>query len=358
MGNHRYAVIMAGGIGSRFWPFSRTEHPKQFHDVLGTGKTMLQETAERLEGLIDRDHIVVVTSREYKDLVLRDLPWIHPDHLLLEPIRRNTAPCIAYASYKIAEKDPKAVLLVCPSDHVITRPETFRSIVCKALDTVEQEPLLITLGIKPHRPDTGYGYIQYHDEAIGSVKKVKTFTEKPQLELARKFIESGDFVWNAGIFIWSASTIMSSFRQHLTYLADVFENGRKTFYGPLEDNFIENAYAQSKNISIDYAVLEKADNVYVVPSDFGWSDLGTWKSLYDLSAKDDNDNSIQGNAMLYETHGCVVRCSDERLIVANGLENFIIAEYDGVVMICPINEEQRVRDFVNDIKTSRNARFV
>ncbi len=358
MDKNNYAVIMAGGIGSRFWPFSRNDYPKQFHDVLGTGKTMLQETADRLDGLIDKENILVVTSYAYKDLVMRDLPWLNKDHLLLEPVRRNTAPCIAYAAYKLSAKNPNARMVVCPSDHVITQPDQFRNTLSLGLDHVKTENRLITLGIKPHRPDTGYGYIQYHDVEGSQIKKVKTFTEKPELDLARKFLESGDFVWNAGIFIWNVQTIIESFRLHLTYLADIFENGVRTFYGTLERNFIENAYAQSKNISIDYGILEKADNVYVIPSQFGWSDLGTWKSLYELSSKDENQNVTTGNVILYDSENCIVKTSSDRLIVVNGLQGYIVADQDGVVMICPLEDEQKVKDFVNDLKASKNSKYV
>jgi mannose-1-phosphate guanylyltransferase len=358
MDKNCYAVVMAGGIGSRFWPFSRTHHPKQFHDVLGTGKTMLQETVDRFEGLIPRENILVVTSLEYRDLVLRDLPWIKSRRLLLEPVRRNTAPCIAYASYIISLENPEASIIVCPSDHVITKPEAFRNIVDHGLQAVKGRDILLTLGIKPHRPDTGYGYIQFHDEGQGMIKKVKTFTEKPELELARKFIESGDFVWNAGIFIWNCKAIMASFKEYLTYLWEIFEQGKSKLTGAEESTFIEQVYSQSKNISIDYAILEKAANVYVIPAEFGWSDLGTWKSLYELSDKNEDGNVVSGNVMLYQSRNNIIKTSEDRLTVVFGLDDFIVAEHDGVTMICPKQEEQRVKEFVADLKSGKNNEYI
>lgn len=358
MDKNCYAVVMAGGIGSRFWPFSRSNHPKQFHDVLGTGKTMLQETVERFEGLIPRENILVVTSAEYKELVLRDLPWLQPGRLLLEPVRRNTAPCIAYASYMISLENPDAAIIVCPSDHVITRPDAFRGIVKQALEAAKQENILLTLGIKPHRPDTGYGYIQYLEEGPSMIKKVKTFTEKPELELARKFLESGDFVWNAGIFIWNCKTILTSFKDHLTYLWEIFEQGKSKLGQSEEKEFIEQVYAQCKNISIDYAILEKATNVFVIPAEFGWSDLGTWKSLYELSEKNEEGNVVSGNVLLYQTRNCIVKTSDDKLLVVYGMQDFIIAEHDGVTMICPKEEEQKVKEFVADLKSGKNNDFI
>ncbi len=353
---NNYVVIMAGGAGTRFWPFSRSTFPKQFHDVLGTGRTLLQQTADRFREVCPSENIYIVTSAEYKDIVQEQLPELKPDQILLEPARRNTAPCIAYACYKIGVKDPEANIVVAPADHIILKEEDFVRTIKTALLSTEKEDILVTLGIKPSRPDTGYGYIQFIP-GKKSIKKVKTFTEKPDLEHAKKFIESGDFVWNAGIFVWNVKTIMKSFGIHMPETAELFEEGREHFYQSGEETYINKVYSQCKNISIDYGIMEKAEEVYVLLSDFGWSDLGTWKSLYDISPKDEAANVIDGNVMLYQTGNCIIKTPKERLVVAHGLDGYIIAEYDNVLLICRKDEEQRVRDFVSDAK-NRGAEFV
>ncbi|MFN8346266.1 MAG: mannose-1-phosphate guanylyltransferase [Spirosomataceae bacterium] len=347
--NHTYVIIMAGGVGTRFWPFSRNNNPKQFHDVLGTGQSLLQQTANRFEGICPSENIYVVTSMEYHDLVKQQLPFLSEDQILLEPNRRNTAPCIAYACYKIAARDALATVVVAPADHIILKEEVFREKVTIALEAARKEDILLTLGIQPTRPDTGYGYIQFL-AAEGLVHKVKTFTEKPQLEIAVKFLESGDFVWNAGIFVWNVQAIKKAFTHHLPDVAEVFEAGENDYYTAQEKEFIEKAYMLCKNISIDFGIMEKAANVYVVLSDLGWSDLGTWKSLYDVSEKDELENVTEGKHLLYDTGKCIIKTPKDKLVVVQGLEGYIIAENDGVLMICKIEEEQRVRDFVADAK--------
>jgi len=344
---------MAGGAGTRFWPFSRNSFPKQFHDVLGMGQTMLQQTVSRFEGVCAPENVYVVTSQEYYSIVREQLPLLTDDQILCEPNRRNTAPCIAYACYKIASRNPNANVVVAPSDHIVLKEAIFREKINTAILAAEQANILVTLGIQPTRPDTGYGYIQYL-ASQNSVQKVRTFTEKPQLQTALKFLESGDFVWNAGIFIWNVQSILKAFAHYLPALSEVFEAGKEAYYTEREPDFIEKAYMLCKNVSIDVGIMEKADNAYVVLSDFGWSDLGTWKSLYDISDKNPQQNVTDGKLMLYDTSNCIIKTPKDKLVVVQGLEGYIVAEYDGVLMICQIEQEQRVRDFVADAKQFGN----
>jgi mannose-1-phosphate guanylyltransferase len=357
MNANNYVVIMAGGVGTRFWPFSRTDYPKQFHDVLGTGRTLLQQTADRFKGVCPTENIYIVTSSDYKELVQKQLPGLAEHQILLEPVRRNTAPCIAYACYKIAMKNPEANIVVAPADHIILKEEEFVKTIKTALTAVQKEDILITLGIKPSRPDTGYGYIQFIPDKKKGIKKVKTFTEKPQLEIAQKFLESGDFVWNAGIFVWNARAILQNFDLHLREIAEIFDEGKKFYYTDQEDAFIKKAYSHCKNLSIDYGIMEKAEDVYVLLSDFGWSDLGTWKSLYEVSEKDHEQNVIDGTVMLYNTTNSIIKTPKDRLVVVQGLEGYIVAEYDNVLLICRKDEEQKVKDFVADAK-SKGAEYI
>ena len=281
-----YVVIMAGGIGSRFWPYSRNNHPKQFLDILGVGSSLLQMTYQRFAKICPVENIYIVTNSDYESLVKEQLPEIDDEQLLLEPQRRNTAPCIALSSDKILRKNPDAKIIVSPSDHAIFKDDLFYSSLNDALEAVEDGDKLVTIGIKPHRPETGYGYIQYHTDEQAAIKKVKTFTEKPQLDLAQKFFESGEFVWNSGIFIWHVKAITKAFEEFLPEVSEIFQEGQKHFFTPKETSFIKNAYSQCKNISIDYAIMEKAANVYVVLGNFGWSDLGSWGSLFEMREKD------------------------------------------------------------------------
>jgi mannose-1-phosphate guanylyltransferase len=357
MNKNNYVVIMAGGIGSRFWPFSRASFPKQFHDVLGTGKTMIQQTCERFENICPKENIFIVTNSFYKDLVKTQLPFLSDDQILCEPVGRNTAPCAAYACYKIYRKNSDANIIVAPSDHVILKEQEFEKRINLALDLAAKNDVLITLGIKPGRPDTGYGYIQFIEENQ-EIKKVKTFTEKPALELAEKFVESGEFLWNAGIFVWNVNSAIKAFEKYLPDIAEIFAEGNHKYWSPEENTFIETAYSQCKNISIDNGIMEKAKNVYVLPSEFGWSDVGTWKSLYDVSLKNTEGNVVSGNTMLYDTTNCIIKTPFDKLVVVEGLEDYIVAEFDGVLMICNKNNEQRVKEFVADAKAQKGDRFV
>ena len=354
--SNTYVVIMAGGIGSRFWPFSRTDNPKQFHDVLGVGSTMLQMTLDRFRGLCPLSNIYIITNAAYKNRVKEQLPEITDNQILCEPIGRNTAPAIAYACYKISKINPNANIVVAPADHVILKETVFTSIIQEAITAAGQDDVLITLGITPSRPDTGYGYIQYIDDEQ-LLKKVKTFTEKPNLELAQVFLNSGDFVWNSGIFIWNVKSILHAFKTYLLEIAEVFEEGLPLLNTDQEEAFINRAYTQCGNISIDYGIMEKADNVYVLLSDFGWSDLGTWNSLYSIGEKDDKGNVLDGDVLLYDTQNCIVKTPQERLVVIQCLEDFIVAEYDNVLLICRKDEEQRIKDFVADVKNKKGPGF-
>jgi mannose-1-phosphate guanylyltransferase len=355
--NHTYIIIMAGGIGTRFWPFSRTTYPKQFHDVLGTGQTLLQQTADRFAGICPPENIYIVTSTKYKSLCQKQLPYLSDDQILCEPVGRNTAPCVAYACYKIASRDPQANIVVAPADHIILKEAVFRDIIQTALNATRDRDVLLTLGITPSRPDTGYGYIQYIHDATTEVKKVKTFTEKPHLDLAQQFMDSGEFVWNAGIFVWNVNAICRAFENYLPELAETFAEGNELYYTGREQSFVDKAYSMCKSISIDNGIMEKADNVYVVLSDFGWSDLGTWKSLYEASDKTDDQNVIDGHVMLYDTRNCIIKTPKDRLVAINGLDGFIVAEFDNVLMICRKDDEQKVKSFVADAK-ERGAEFV
>ncbi|WP_338874185.1 mannose-1-phosphate guanylyltransferase [Spirosoma sp. SC4-14] len=355
--NHTYVIIMAGGVGTRFWPFSRTSYPKQFHDVLGTGRTLLQQTADRFDGVCPPENIFIVTSALYKDLCQKQLPQLTDEQVLCEPVARNTAPCIAYACYKIAKQDPEANIVVAPADHIILKEEEFQRTIRTALDATKDQDILVTLGIQPSRPDTGYGYIQYIPESGEKIRKVKTFTEKPHLELAQQFVDSGEFVWNAGIFVWNVQSIIKAFETHLPEVAEIFEEGKAAYYTENEATFIDKAYSLTKSISIDNGVMEKAQNVYVVLSDFGWSDLGTWKSLYEVSDKNDDLNVVDGHVLLYDTKNCIIKTPKDRLVAINGLDGFIVAEYDNVLMICRKEDEQKVKAFVADAK-EKGAHFV
>jgi mannose-1-phosphate guanylyltransferase len=360
---NNYCVIMAGGIGSRFWPVSRTEKPKQFIDILGVGKTLIQLTFERFRNICPPENVFVVTNAIYKDLVLEQLPELTENQVLCEPAMRNTAPCVAYANYKIQEINPDALVVVAPSDHIILKEDVFVEDINTALNAAAQNDSLITLGIKPSRPDTGYGYIQFLEESISEtipeVKRVKTFTEKPNLEIAKSFVASGDFLWNSGIFVWSLKSIIKAFKQHLDEVDSLFAKGIGKYNSPAETEFIEETYAVCKNISIDYGIMEKADNVYVLPVDFGWSDLGTWGSLHLLRDKDDQGNSVIGsNVMLYETENCIVHMPEDKLVVLHGLTDFIVVEDNNTLLICRKDDEQKIRQFVQNVRLEKGEKHV
>jgi len=349
-----YVVLMAGGVGIRFWPYSRNGKPKQFLDVLGIGKTLLQSAYERFLPLCPKENIFIVTHDEHAAITREQIPGLAEEQLLAEPMRKNTAPCIAYASYKIARKNKDAVIVVSPSDHLILDEEEFQSTVAKSVEQARSNDKLITLGIKPVRPETGYGYIQFL-EGKSPLKKVKTFTEKPELSLAKKFVESGDFVWNAGIFIWGVQAILSAFAQYMPEMTEVFEELEPKLYTTGEKAAIETAYGQCKSISIDYGIMEKADNVFVWLSRFSWSDLGSWNSLYDTSQKDSNNNAITADAVVYDTRNSIIKGPDDKLIVAQGLNGYLIGVFDNVVIVCEKDKEEFFRRVVNDLKSKPNG---
>ena len=360
---HHYAIIMAGGVGTRFWPMSTSQTPKQFLDILGTGETLLQQTYSRMLKVCKNENIYVVTSNAYEKMVANQLPNLKKENILCEPARRNTAPCVAYASYKIHKKDPKAITIVAPSDHLVKKEETFVKAIKSCFYKAQHQDCLITLGIKPTRPDTGYGYIQFVksdvEERDRRIHKVKTFTEKPDADMANFFMESGDFLWNSGIFVWSTSSIIKAMEMHDPELANVFKEGLEYYGTKNEKEFINRAYTTCKNISIDYSVMEKAENVYVRASIFGWSDLGTWGSLYTHIDKDPNKNALVGkNIITYDCNNCIVQVPKDKLVVLQGLDDYIVVESEGILMICKKQDEQQIRNFVNDVKVKKGEKFV
>jgi mannose-1-phosphate guanylyltransferase len=361
MNNNNYCVIMAGGVGSRFWPLSRTSRPKQFLDILGTGRTLIQQTYDRFAKIIPEKNILIVSHEDYKDLIFEQLPGIHPNQVLLEPMRKNTAVCVAYANFKILKENPNANIVVAPSDHLILREEEFLDVLAKGLEFTQSTNALLTIGIKPSRPETGYGYIQINGELnkTSSIKKVKTFTEKPNLEMAKIFYESGEFFWNSGIFIWSLNSILHAFDLYMPDLNTQFQDAINLLNTPQEIDFVRGFYPKCKSISIDYAVMEKAENVFVICADFGWSDLGTWGSLYTHLDKDDSKNAIIGdNVFMYNSSNCAVNIPSDRLAVIHGLDDYIVVDSDGVLLICKKEDEQRIKDFVNDVKIKKGESYI
>lgn len=351
-----YVIIMAGGIGTRFWPVSRTEYPKQFQDIMGTGRSLLQETVRRFSHVCAPEHFFVVTNKQYVSLVGEQVPEIPKENILGEPYRRNTAPCVAYAAQKIAQKSPQANLIVTPADALILDTDTFIEKIEIALKATRKEERIVTIGIKPTRPDTNYGYIQMrqHKSPEGLIK-VKTFTEKPNAELAEEFYKSGEFVWNAGIFVWNVQTVLKNFSTFLPDLMEYIEEASVHFYTDKEEEAIEKAYSQSHPVSIDYGIMEHARNVFVVPCDCGWSDLGTWKALYEVSQKDEHKNVRQGRQLLFETSQCMIKTPAERLVVLQGLENYLVAEHDNVLLVCQRDQEHRIKAFLEAAKGEDEA---
>lgn len=354
MNKNLYVVLMAGGVGTRFWPYSRNSRPKQFLDVLGIGKTLLQSTYDRFLPLCPKENILIVTHEEHLVLTREQLPDMPVENILTEPMRKNTAPCIIYASLKIYKENQDAVIVVAPSDHLIMDEPEFQRTIKSCFEQAKNQDKLITLGIKPIRPETGYGYIQYID-GKPALKKVKTFTEKPELALAKKFIDSGDFVWNAGIFVWGVQAILDGFRKYLPEMNEVFEEASQHFSTDQENKALQTAYAQTKSISIDYGIMEKADNVYVWLSTFAWSDLGSWSSLHDNSAKDSNNNAISGDSLIYETRNSVIKGPKDKLIVVQGLNGYLVGAFDNVVIVCEKDKEELFRRIVNDLKNRPNG---
>lgn len=354
MNKNNYAVIMAGGIGSRFWPMSKSSFPKQFLDILGTGETLIQQTFSRLERICPPENILIVTNTNYKNLCLEQLPNVVESNILCEPAMRNTAPCVAYAAFKIQSMTEDANMIIAASDHIILKEDEFVRVTNDCLDIVAKNDVLLTLGITPSRPDTGYGYIQFSEDNLSGYKKarkVKTFTEKPNQELALNFLDSGDFLWNSGMFIWSAKSITLAYRKHLRDMHEVFDEG-KQFYNTInEKEFIDRVFPACKNISIDYGIMEKSENVYVYPADFGWSDLGTWGSLYSHLELDEYKNAIQGkNVMMYDSSDNLVKVSDDKLVVLQGLNGYIVVENEGTILVCKKEDEQKIKQFVADLK--------
>ncbi len=356
---HRYCVIMCGGIGSRFWPYSRANRPKQFIDFLGTGRSLLQMTFDRLNSVVLPENVYVVTNVQYADLVREQLPELSADKVMCEPARRNTAPCIAWATYAIAARDPEASIVVMPSDHLITREQEFINCLERGFEFVENNDALLTLGICPTRPETGYGYIQMGREVIPGIMKVKTFTEKPDIDLARVFLDSGEFLWNSGLFLWRAEVIKEAFRAHATDWIAQFDDDAQVFGTPQEQAWIEKHFAGCPSISIDYAIMEKAPNVYVERSSFGWTDLGTWGSLFDSSPKNSDYNVTQNcQVMAYNSSGNIFAVRNDKLIVVSGLNNFIVADAGDVLLVCPKEEEQRIKKMVNDVENRFNDKYL
>ena len=352
MQNRNHLVIMAGGIGSRFWPMSTDERPKQFIDVLGVGRSLLQLTMDRFEGVIEKDNIWVVTNKKYAGVVREQLPEMPADHVLCEPCRRNTAPCIAYVSWRIKSQDPKANVVVTPSDHIVTNVEEFRRVIKQCLEFTEDSDAIVTLGMKPTRPETGYGYIQA-DLSMSSMRnkeifRVDSFKEKPNLETATEYIKDKSYFWNAGIFIWNVSTIVNAFRVFQPVLSKIFESMLPIYGTDKEQEMIDKRYPECQNISVDYAIMEEVEEIFVCPADFGWSDLGTWGSLLMQTKHDLYGNSVIGeNVQLYETHNCIIHTMQNSKVVIQGLDGYIVAEQDGKLLICKLSEEQRIKDFRN-----------
>lgn len=360
MNKHHYVAIMAGGIGSRFWPMSRTNFPKQFLDILGTGRTLIQQTFDRYTKLVAKENIYVVTASEYASIVKKQLPDLPEENILAEPSRKNTAPCIAYIAFKLLKKDPQALMVAAPADHLVMETDEFIKTAKKALNFVDHINALVTIGVTPTYPNTGYGYIQ-HDtvSAAPDVYKVKTFTEKPNAELAKAFISSGDFLWNAGIFTWKVKNILTAFEKHLPEVYEVFAAEKDKFNTKEEAAAIEDIYPQCTNISVDFGVMEKADNVYVIPASFSWSDLGTWNSAWENMEKDYFGNAVVGkHVMVVDANNCMVHVPDNKLVLLQGLKDYIIVDSKDVLLICKKDKEQEIKDYVAEVKRNKGDKFL
>jgi len=360
--DNRYVLIMAGGVGSRFWPLSRREKPKQFMDVLDKGETLIQQTYRRFKTICPEDHIFVVTNSEHKEVAVKQL-GIDPDKVLAEPFRRNTAPCIAYGTFRIMKENPEAIIAVTPSDHLILKESVFGEVMAKAYDFAEKNNVLLTLGIKPDRPETGYGYIQANEkkkvEGYEKLLKVKTFTEKPDIELARVFLESGDFYWNSGIFIWNARSVINALEKHLPDLYSAFDDGKDLLGTEKEENFIAQTYATCGSISIDYGIMEKAENVYVMCTDLGWSDLGTWSSLSEHTQLDKSGNAVvRGVVFSYENQGNIINIAPNKIAVLQGLKDYIIVNTDDVLLIVKKDDEQNIKHYLDAVKKKTQDKFL
>ena len=360
--DNRYVIIMAGGVGSRFWPLSRVEKPKQFLDILGSGETLIQQTYRRFKSICPEKNIFVVTSADHKELVTEQL-GIDPERILSEPLRRNTAPCIAYGTFRIKCENPDAVIAVTPSDHLILKEKEFCKVMGKAYEFAENNKALLTLGIKPDKPETGYGYIQANEkkrvDGFDKLLKVKTFTEKPDIDLARVFLKSGDFYWNSGIFIWKIDAILEALEKYLPDIFSAFDEGRDQFRTEKEENFIAQTYAACGSISIDYGIMEKADNVFVLCADVGWSDLGTWSSLYEQTPVDKNGNAIlKGTIFSYENSGNIINIPSGKVAVLQGLKDYIVVNTDDVLLIVKKEEEQNIKQYLDAVKKKTKDKYL
>ena len=359
MDNNRYCVIMCGGVGSRFWPFSKAAKPKQFIDFFGTGRSLLQMAFDRMEGIVPVENILLITNESYGSLIKEQLPDIKDNQILLEPVRRNTAPCIAWAAHHIRAINPHAKMMVAPSDHLIINVEKYRQSVISAFEFIENRDALVTMGIKPSRPETGYGYIQVGEAVEGNFSAVKTFTEKPDEDLARVLLKSGEFFWNSGMFFWSADSIINALNNCAPEVNAVFENGLEFFGTSREQEFINANFEACPSISIDFAVMEKAPNVFVETVDFGWNDLGTWRSLYDHSPKNMEGNVTQNcKALMFNSHNNIVAIKGDKLVVVSGLEGYIVADVDDALLIVPMEEEQKIKLYVNEVKSKFGDKYL
>ena len=357
MNTNYYAVIMAGGVGSRFWPMSTQEFPKQFHDMLGVGETLIQRTFGRINSLVPESNILIATNARYEKLVLEQLPKTTKNQLLLEPAMRNTAPCILYAALKVYNQNPDAVMLVAPSDHWIDNEAEFIKNIDTSFKACSENNILMTLGIQPDHPNTGYGYIQFESNN-SDIKKVKNFTEKPNLEKANEFLASGDYLWNAGIFVWSAKNIIKAFKEYLPEMVSVLEN-ETVYNSEKEINFINNNYEKCENISIDFGIMERAKNVHVLPVNFGWNDLGTWGSLYNKLEKDTDKNATVGaDTVFRNSNGNIIKTQNNKKVIIQGLQDFIVVEKEGVLLICPRKDDQDIKQIMKDAKNNFGEEYI
>jgi mannose-1-phosphate guanylyltransferase len=360
MKRNNYVAIMAGGIGSRFWPMSRTGMPKQFLDILNTGRTLIQSTYDRFAQLIPKENIYVVTSHQYEEIVVRQLPEMQRENILSEPSRKNTAACVAYIAYKLNKLNPKSNLICAPADHIVKDTTAFIKVGMEALDFTEKHSAIVTMGIQPTSPNTGYGYIQFEQPSVtDNVYKVKTFTEKPDLELAKTFLTSGDFLWNSGIFIWQTKNIIAAFEKYLPEMHEVFDGVKDKFNTDEEVAAIDSIYPQCVNISIDYGIIEKADNVYVIPSSFGWSDLGTWGSAYEHLEKDHLDNAVAGdNVILFDSARNIIHAGNKKLVMVQGLDDYIIVDTPDALLICKKEKEQDIKNYLSEVKKNAGEKYL
>ncbi len=361
MNKHHYIAILAGGLGTRFWPKSRSANPKQFLDILGTGKSLLQNTYDRYNKFISNENIFVITTIEYEEQVKTHLPQLPVENILCEPSRKNTAPCVALIAAKLYKKDKNATFMVAPSDHLVSDEESFKNVALNALVFASNNNAFVTLGIKPTYPNTGYGYIQYniHNTVEQNIFEVKTFTEKPDLELAKTFVRSGEFVWNAGIFAWKAENILSAFEKYQPEMYELFIAENDAYNTPLEKKAIQNIYPLCTNISIDYAIMEHAKNVFVIPCSVGWSDLGTWKSAYENMEKDYLENAVKGsNVIVFDSTKNMIDVPENKMVVLQGLDDYIIVDTNDVLIICQKENEQKIKEYMTEVKRNTGDKFI